>query len=207
MRATFRLFIDFIRKPEWVAAVALLIQAVILWLQARILRKHGKTMEEHAGIARDQASTAELIGKALEQHAKILSEQSKLTEAQFKFQRMIEVHAAREKVYDQLFALHSSVLLLISKITSPGQRYPDRLAEELMAQGQLLAAIAPTYKASLISLHLTDEEKYYFKRYTDDLGKIVTNDLQGQTQPLKDFIAKYKDVFEVLLKAHQSFEV
>jgi len=52
MRAILKLFLDFIRKPEWVAAVALLIPDVILWLQAKILRAHGKTMAEHAGIAK-----------------------------------------------------------------------------------------------------------------------------------------------------------
>jgi hypothetical protein len=70
MRVAFRLFLDFMRKPEWVAAIALLIQAIILWLEARILHRHGETMKEHAGIAQSQATTAELIGQALKPNTK-----------------------------------------------------------------------------------------------------------------------------------------
>jgi hypothetical protein len=193
-------FLDFIRKPEWVAAVALLIQCFILWLQYRILHQHGETMKEHAEIAKAQARTAELIGKALEQHAKILGEQAKITESQFKFQRRIEVHAAREKVYEQLLDLHSSVLLLVAKIETPGERYPLRVAEEMMAQGQAVAAILPNQRTVLISPHLTDEEREYFKHFLGDLNEILVNNLQGKAQPLKDFLAKYKDILEMILK-------
>ncbi len=207
MRATLRLFIDFIRKPEWVAAVALLIQAVILWLQARILRKHGMTMEEHAGIAKGQAATAELIGKALEQHAKILGEQAKLTEEQFKFQRKVEAHATREKVYDQVLRLDGAVQLLIFKIESPGTRDAKRVAEEDVLQGEMVAAVLPVQKATLTSLHLTQEEKDYFRRYTMDLAALLYNHLHGNVGLLKDFRKKYDDILVMLLKVGQTTEV
>src|SRR5713101_2022064 len=86
--------VEFLRKPEWIAAIALLIQAVILFLQAVILRRHGATMEEHAGIAKAQAETAKLIGQALDQQGKVLDEQTKIMDEQFKFQRTIELKAA-----------------------------------------------------------------------------------------------------------------
>ena len=203
MRAILKLFTDFIRKPEWVAAVALLIQAVILWLQARILRRHGKTMEEHARIAKDQAATAELIGRALEQHAKILGDQTKITERQFKFQRTIESYAGREKVYDALLELRASVAMLISKIESPGDRYEPRVAEEMMAQTEVVAAILPVQKAVLTSPHLTHEEKEYFRGYTSDLATILATNLQGRAQPLKEFTAKYKDILSMHFKIAQ----
>lgn len=206
MRATLKLFLDFIHKPEWVAAVALLIQAVVLWLQARILRKHGKTMKEHAGIAKDQATTAELIGKALEQHAKILGDQTALTERQFKFQRRVEGHAAREKAYDDLLELRARVMMLISKIESPGERYEPRVAEEELAQGELAAAILPVQKAAFTSLYLTKEEKDYFSRYTSDLLNITTTKLQGNVRPLKEFTEKYKDILEMILKVGETPE-
>ena len=69
-----------LRKPEWVAAGALLIQAVILFLQFKILGRHAETMEEHKKFARTQAKTAELIGQALVQQSNILDEQ-------FRFQK------------------------------------------------------------------------------------------------------------------------
>jgi hypothetical protein len=204
MHQSFKAVLEFIRKPEWVAAVALLIQAIILGLQAKILRKHGSTMEEHAGIAKAQAATAELIGKALNQQEKILADQTKIMGAQFSFQRRIEAQAAREKVYDSILTLQSSVSLLISKITSPGERYAPRVAEEQMAQAAVKAAILPVQKATITSLHLTEEENEYFTNYTLDLVQILSSDLQGNVGKLREFEVKYKDILPMLLKVAQT---
>jgi hypothetical protein len=193
--------LDFIRKPEWVAAVALLIQAVILFLQAWILREHGKTMAEHAGIAKGQANTADLIGKALERHAKILDEQTKLTDVQFEFQRRLEAHASWGRVYDQLLELNRAVIMMIAKIESPGHRLPERVAEEQMLQAELNAAILPVQKATITSLYLTDEEKDYFRRYLLDLQKTLSYDLQGKAHTLREFTTKYNDIWRWFVKA------
>jgi hypothetical protein len=195
VRQILKAVLDFIRKPEWVAAVALLIQAVILFLQFRILRGHGETMKEHAGIAKGQANTADLIGKALERHATILDEQTKLTNAQFEFQRRVEAHASREKVYDQVLELNRLVIVMIAKLESPGQRYDQRVAEEHILKSELIAAILPTQKATVTSPYLTEKEKDYFRRYVLDLQNTLSNDLQGKAHTLRDFITKYNDIW------------
>src|SRR5438876_9224385 len=117
MSAATKSLVEFLRKPEWIAAIALLIQAVILFLQAVILRRHGATMEEHAGIAKAQAETAALIGKALDQQGKILAEQTKIMDEQFKFQRTIELKAERVQVFDALMRLHVSFKALLSTLS------------------------------------------------------------------------------------------
>ena len=208
MRAILKLFLDFIRKPEWVAAVALLIQAVILWLQARILRKHGRTMEEHAGVAKAQAITAELIGNALQQHATILGEQAKLTEAQFKYQRWVVAQAAREKVYDYMLALYSSVSTLIATVEAPGMRLPPRISQEMTAQANVVNALLPAQKATLTCAHLTTEERDYFRQYTLDFAKTLPQtDLPTVIPKLKEINEKYKEFLTMLLKIAQPPEV
>ena len=203
MHAAWSWFLNFIRKPEWVAAVALLIQAVILWLQARILRKHGHTMEEHAGIAKKQAETAKLIGQALQQHATILAQQSDITKEQYDYQRRIESHTAREEIYDHLLRLDGDVQLLIFKIESPGTRDATRMAEEAVLQGHLVGSVIPVQKATITSLYLTDEEREYFRRYTMDLAATLLNPLNGNVRLLKDFREKYKDILTMTLKIAQ----
>lgn len=206
MRVALKLFLDFVHSPEWVAAAALLIQAVILWLQARILRKHGRTMEAHAGIAKNQATTADLIGKALERHATILDEQKKLTDAQFEFQRRVEAHVSWAKVYDQVLDLNRAVTMMIAKLESPGDRFPQRVAEEHMLQAELVAAILPAQKATMTSYHLTAEEKTYFRQYTRELQEILSSNLQGNAQTLKEFRNKHNDIWRWFVKHAETLQ-
>jgi cellulase/cellobiase CelA1 len=158
MRAILKLFIDFIHKPEWVAAVALLIQAVILWLQARILRRHGMTMEEHAGIAKTQAATAELIGKALEQQGTVLAGQAKLTEEQYRFQRRIEAQAARSEIYKALLALNTTIDMLIRT----GSQNPRAVEMEKQVFSTLIDSTVACQNILITGIHLTSEDKDIF---------------------------------------------
>jgi hypothetical protein len=130
MTATLRWFLEFLRKPEWVAAIALLIQAGILLLQALILRRHGETMEKHADVAKAQSETAELIGKALDQQGQILNQQTKIMDEQFKFQRAAMAQADRQQVFDSLLKLRNGLHMLIAKIEEPGMVNESRVAEQ-----------------------------------------------------------------------------
>jgi len=176
MSSALKSLVEFLRKPEWVAAIALLIQAAILLLQAAILRKHGTTMEEHAGIVKAQAETAKLIGNALDQQGKILEEQTKIMDAQFKFQRAVMAQADRQKVFNALLSLRKSLHMLIAKIQEPGDRYPPRVAEEQRMQAELLTQILPPQEAFISSVHLTPEEKDYIGRYIVDVFDVVSGD-------------------------------
>lgn len=171
-----RFFHDFLGKPEWVAAFALLIQAIILIIQAKILGRHADTMEEHTKIAGTQAKTAELIGQALGQQGKILTEQTKIMDALFKFQRAAMAQADRQEVFSALISIRSSLHMLIAKIQEPGERYEPRVAEELRMQAALVAAIFPVQNAFISSVHLTSEEKDYFGRYIVDVCDVVSGD-------------------------------
>ena len=65
--------LEYIRRPEDLAAVALLIQAGILAVYALVFRKHARTTDR--------------ISEAIRQQGKILDDQTKIMEEQFKFQR------------------------------------------------------------------------------------------------------------------------
>jgi hypothetical protein len=177
MSDVMRSIVGFFRKPEWVAAIALLIQGAILLLQAVILRRHGATMEEHAGIAKAQAETAALIGKTLDQQEKILREQTKIMAEQFRFQRTAMAQADRQEVFSALLSIRKSLHMLIAKIQEPGERYEPRIAEEQRMQAELLAAILPVQNAFITSVHLTPEEKDYFGRYVVEVYDAVAGDM------------------------------
>jgi hypothetical protein len=195
MSATLRSVVEFLRKPEWVAAIALLIQAAILFLQAVILRKHGTTMEEHAGIAKAQAETAALIGKALDQQGKILDEQTQIMDEQFKFHRAAMAQGDKQKVFDSLLGLRRSFHMLIAKIEEPGQRYEPRVAEEQRMQAELLTLMLPLQNAFISSPHLTRDEKDYFGRYTVDVFDAVSGDknFPARLPKMKEIQQKYSE--------------
>ncbi|MGA9039744.1 MAG: hypothetical protein WB421_04340 [Terriglobales bacterium] len=195
MSATLRYLLVFLREPEWVAAIALLIQAGILLLQAAILRKHGETMEKHAEIAKGQSETAALIGKALDQQGKILDEQTKIMDEQFKFQRATMAQADRQQVFAALVALRNSMHMLIAKIEEPGERYPPRLAEEQRMQAALLTHMLPLQNAFISSVHLTPEEKDYFGRYSVDVFDAVSGDVNfpARLPKMKQVQQKYSE--------------
>ncbi len=194
MYAAMKSLVEFLRKPEWVAAIALLIQAAILLLQAVILRRHGTTMEEHAGIAKTQADTAALIGKALDQQGKILAEQTEIMDAQFKFQRAAMAQAERQQVFDALLRLRSSLHMLIAKVEEPGMRYEPRVAEEQRMKAALLTQMLPVQNAFISSVHLTREEKDYCGRYVVDVFDAVSGDnLPARLPKMKQIQEKYSE--------------
>jgi len=195
MSAAMRSFVEFLRKPEWVAAIALLIQAAILLLQAVILRRHGATMEEHAGIAKAQAETAALIGKALDRQERILAEQTKIMSEQLKFQRAAMAQADRQEVFSALLSLRTSLHMLIAKIQEPGERYEPRVAEEQRMQAALLAAIVPLQNSYISSVHLTREEKDFFGQYIVDAVDAVSGDsnFPRRLPKMKAVQEKYSD--------------
>src|SRR6266699_559489 len=158
---------EFLRKPEWIAAIALLIQAVILFLQAVILRRHGTTMEEHAGIAKAQAETAALIGKALDQQGKILAEQTKIMDEQFKFQRTVEMKAERVQVFDSLMQLHVSFKMLLSAISRVQlSNYTHEMQDRVRASWQQVSQdLLPCQKAIHTSIYMNPDERQYFWAY------------------------------------------
>jgi hypothetical protein len=198
MRSVLKLVLDGLRKPEWVAAIALLIQAVILWLQARILTKHGKTMEEHTEIARTQAITAELIGKALNQQEKILADQTQIMDEQFKFQRRIEAQAERRKVYEALFEVHTKLTTFI-QTSSKGDGFAER-----KAWANFLMSINPCQKEVVTSIHLSDAERQYFQRYLHDVIGLLPKEGLGSVNQLKVVVGKYVDFHEKLLGVGQT---
>jgi hypothetical protein len=201
MRHSLQLVLEFIRKPEWVAAIALLIQAAILWLQARILRKHGETMEEHAGIAKAQATTAELIGKALNQHEKILADQTKIMDEQFTFQRRVEAQAARLKVYEALLDVNSNIELLIQV----GSQNPANVDSEKRVFSSLVLSVAPCQKAVVTTIHLTPTERTYFLRFLTDVSALALKQSpRPEVTKFWELKNKYTDFLTMLSNVSQT---
>jgi hypothetical protein len=201
-------FVEHHRSPEWIAAFALLIQAGIFLLHAWILRRHGKALDKNVDIANTQAKTGELMAKAMEQQGKILDDQSKIMNAQFQFQRRVTAQAEKEKVYDCLLKLRTSVIMLISKIEEPGDRYAPRVAEEQRLQAALVSSILPCQKAVVTSIHLTPEEREYFGRYIVDVSDLVvsTTNLPAILPKLKQLHVKYEDFLAMVAKVAQTPE-
>jgi hypothetical protein len=194
-------FIESVSKPEWVAAVALSIQAVILWLQARILLKHHATMKEHAGIAKAQATTAELIGKALEQLGKVLSDQAKVTEEQFRFHKKIEAQAARSAVYTMLLDVRTTVDLLIEV----GSQNPRAADAERQVVVRLMNSALALQKSLLTNIHLTAKEKIYFTRYCADITPLVLNKSKyPDIVKFSNIQGKYSDFLDMLREVSQT---
>jgi hypothetical protein len=194
---------EFLRKPEWVAAIALLIQAVILFLQFKILGRHAETMEEHKTIAGTQAETAKLIGKALTQQGKILDEQ-------FKFQKRLAAQAEREKVFDLVLELRSRVVALLSLLSStPVYQLtsPESREQQEFAWNQLGNAILPCEKALITSIHLSSEEKNYFLGYAQAVDALKhTNDVSKELGELRGIEDQYKDFAKMMMRAAQTPE-
>jgi hypothetical protein len=197
--------IEPLRKPEWIAAIALLIQAVILPLQAKILGRHAETMERHAEIAGTQAETAKLIGQALDQQGKVLNDQTKIMADQFTFQRRLEIKAEREKVFDLLLELHTKAVALQSRIGSlqPGATITQEGRERLNAAWDSVGScIVPCQRALLTSIHLPNEEKDYFLKYVLDADSLRrTGDAVRDMQTLRTFFESHKDFPLKLIKA------
>src|SRR6266566_5859171 len=204
MHGAMKSLVEFLRKPEWIAAIALLIQAVILFLQAVILRRHGTTMEEHAGIAKAQAETAALIGKALDQQGKILVEQTEIMDAQFKFQRTVEMKAERVGVLNSLVQLHNSFKLLLSTLSEVQlSNYTHEMQDRVRASWHRMHEdLLPCTKAIHTSIHLSPKEREYFMGYVRDLANLSeSSDVRKAIQNVNACDAKYKDFEEKMLAA------
>jgi len=204
MSAAMKSLVEFLRKPEWVAAIALLIQAVILFRQALILRRHGATMEEHAGIAKAQAETAALIGKALDQQGKILAEQTKIMDAQFKFQRTVEMKAERVGVLNSLVQLHISFKLLLSTLSEVQlSNYTHEMQDRVRASWHRMHEdLLPCTKAIHTSIHMSPKERDYFMGYVRDLANLSeSSDVRKAIQNVNACDAKYKDFEEKMFAA------
>jgi len=210
-------------EPEWIAAIALLIQAAILW-------KHASTLEAHTEIARTQSETAKLIGQALEKQGKVLEEQTKLMSdqgkvldeqtkimaQQFSFQRRIEAHAERARVFEVVLDLRTKVVqlnqvLALSLRVPPGltldpfdQQYKEK--RQAAAWIRVSEAIIPCQRALITSIHLSAEEKNYFLGYaqavdTLEIGR--TKNAETDLQALKKLDGKYEDFAKRMIDAAQ----
>lgn len=197
-----------LHSPEWIAAIALLIQAGILSLHAWILYRHGKALDKTVEIASTQADTGKLMATALEQQGTILAEQTKIMTEQFKFQRAVTAQADRQEVFDALLSLRTSFLMLIAKVQEPGERYAPRVAEEQRMQAALMAHTVPVRKAIISSVHLTAEEKEYLGHYIVDVAQAVTADanLVASLPKMKQVEEKYDDILPMLVKIGQPQE-
>jgi hypothetical protein len=192
---------ELLRRPEWVAAIALLIQAVILFLQFKILRRHAETMEEHKTIAGTQAETAKLIGQALTQQSKILDEQ-------FNFQKRLAAQAERGRVFDVVLELRSRVVSLLSLLSStPGYQLtsPESREKQEFAWNRLEESILPCEKALITSIHLSPEERNYFLGFAQAVDALKhTNDVSKELQDLRGIEDRYKDFAKMMIRAAQA---
>lgn len=210
-------------KPEWIAAIALLIQAAILW-------RHASTLEAHTEIARTQSETARLIGQALEKQGKVLEEQTKLMSdqgkvldeqtkimaKQFSFQRKIHAQAERTRVFDVVLDLRAKVVrlkeaLALSLRVPPGSTvdaFDQQYIEKQRADAwiRVSEAIMPCQKALLTSIHLSAEETNYFLGYAqavDALEIAHTKNAETDLQALRNLDGKYDDFAKRMIEAAQ----
>ena len=208
-----RPLLEYLRKPEWIAAIALSIQGLIFLLQAAflawqaaILRRHAATLEKHTEIAGTQAETAALIGKALDQQGKILAEQTEIMDAQFKFQRTVEMKAERVGVLNSLVQLHVSFKLLLSTLS---EVQLSNYGHDMQMQDRVRASwhrmhedLLPCTKAIHTSIHMSPKERDYFMGYVRDLANLSeSSDVRKAIQNVNACDAKYKDFEEKMLAA------
>jgi len=194
---------DFLHDPEWVAAVALTIQAVILIVQSLILRRHAETMEKHTEIAGTQAEIAKLIGQALDQQGKILTEQNKIMGEQFKFQRRVDARVERGNLFNLVVEARAeleALVLKLSKLQQSNLTQEDSL--ELTGRfDTIVRSGTACHKAVIMAIHLSATEKKYFSTFCDDIGALNQTDNRAEdfhnAAVLRD---KYKDLpFSLML--------
>jgi hypothetical protein len=188
--------------PEWIAAIALSIQALIFavqagffYWQARILGRHAATLEEHTKIAGSQVKTAELIGQALDQQGKILAEQTKIMAAQFNFQRKVVEQSERMRILDQLVDLNLKVNSLLALLLSVSN-YTDAVDERVKAKwADLTDQLLRCKKELDSSIHITGAEKDYFLSYVLDVNQLEQGgDFREHIVKSKAIQSKHKDV-------------
>lgn len=197
--------LEYLRRPEGLAAVALLIQAAIFGIHALILRGHAKTLERNVEIADMQAKTADSMSQALQQQSKIMSDQTKIMEAQFKFQRRVEAKTERQAVFDQTMSVRVALMYLLSVMTSEAPRMHEHIDKEKRAWADLLAAVVACQRALVTSIHLSSAEKQYFTEYTNDVGGLKEGtDLRKSIQDAKAIDEKYRDFAQMLLRVAQA---
>ncbi len=187
---------------EWIAAIALSIQAVIFLLQAgflcwqaTILRRHATTLEKHTEIADVQAETAKLIGQALDQQGKVLTDQTTIMGGQFSFQQKLATQAERTNVRNLIVAVHGRLVILDSKLSRATFAHTAEFRQDVDRHFDALAgAVYGCQKQVSVSIHLTEPQKKYFLAYCDSLASLhaTGNNNQDfdQVRSLKD---KYED--------------
>lgn len=167
---------------EWVAAVALLIQAAILGLQWLILRRHAVTFEQHKDIAATQAETAKLIGTILQQQGKVAEEQTKIMADQLRFHKAVESQAERTKLFELLLEMQSTFRHVSAMITNPqippGSTFsPSTKASINQAWLAVEKTILPCQKALMTAVYIPASDREYFMKYSQAL------DALARTQP------------------------
>jgi hypothetical protein len=198
--------------PDWVAAIALsiqalifLLQAAILWWQGRILRRHASTLEKHTEIAGAQAETAKLIGQALDQQGKVTDAQVKIMAAQFEFQRAIEAKSDRERVFDAALELRATLAGLkgvLGRPQAPGSTLSTQAGDEIAsAWNRLKKATFPCQKALLTSAHLSNGQREYFTRFVIEVAGLQgTNNFVKDLENVKILEDKYdQTIFGLML--------
>jgi hypothetical protein len=173
-------------RPETIAAVALLMQAVILWLLWSILRRNRHMLEQ-------QTETAKLIAQALEQQTKIMDEQ-------FKFHRKIEAKTERKKIFEAVLGLQTSVVNLIAECSPPSQSETAFEEQQRISHKwiRLEGAIPPCLTDLITATHLSPEEKNYCMDFALDLDAVTKrrslNTLQMNINGLKAISQAYNDL-------------
>ena len=167
--------------PEWIAAIALtlqafvfLVQAGFLWWQARILKRHALTLEEHTGIARTQAETARLIGQALNQQGKVLDEQTKIMAKQFELQRRVESKTERDSLLTSAVDMLAAFRELNNRLTRIQlSTFTQKDNDEVIPYFDRLNTKAVSCsKALWTAVHISEEERDYFFNYSKKLSNL-----------------------------------
>lgn len=182
---------------EWVAAIALSIQALIFLLQAfifawqaLILRRHATTLEEHT-------ATAKLIKEALDQQKTVLNTQSEIMSKQLELQRQVDEKAEREVLFGSVIKVQVDLETLARRLqrvqlsTVTGQDRAD--ASDLF--NSLAGSVAECRKALLVAIHVGPEEKKPFVDFCDDVASVPeTGDPAKDLKPVVDLREKYKGI-------------
>jgi len=167
--------------PEWIAAIALSIQALIFLLQAaflgwqaRILGRHAATLETNTEIVGAQAETLKLIGQALDQQGKILAEQTKIMDEQVKFQRSVDARVEKGNLLNLVVEVQSKLEWLASTLSALQQSASSQEDQRNLSNrfDRLAVAVTECQKAVLMAIHLSDSQRKYFVAYCADLATL-----------------------------------
>jgi hypothetical protein len=173
--------------PEWVAAVALTMQAAVFVWQTTVFKHHARSQK--------------LIAEVLQKQEEIMKRQEEISADVSKFMRLGALKEERGRLFDSLRLMRAQVITAIEKTRVSSQSKEG--VEAMDAAWNALVDSCTTCQKELITVEISAELKNYFLNYAMKAVGIANKRPAGfaNAQPLTDLNAEYADYNTKMIEA------